>query len=346
MCQIAGYIGKRPAAPILIDMMRRQEGWDGGFYTGMATMSGGRFYMNKVVGDLDKLIQNHTPDDFPGTVGFIHSRTPGGVGQATSKWAHPFFSTDGSLLYIANGTGGNFANTSSPLRDGVYMKLKTAGYRFSSATEGAGTNYTLRSDGLHIHTTDITCQSIQKYMDAGYSVPEACALANQELPGEIVGLAMHLGEPDCISWVRINYPMYVGIADHGIYLATTPQAMPEDAREITLLSPLSSGRVYRDRFETIPFPNPEITVAPVTPAVWKACYDAMETALKTQEMHHDQLDALIRPLFPEATCPPDSAVNYAIMNEFEKSGRLEIIHTRVPGQLPGTTAPRRTARLK
>lgn len=346
MCNIAGYVGTRPAAPILIEMMRKQEGWDCGYYTGMATMHDGRFCMDKIVGDLDMFLADRSAADFPGTVGFIHSRTPGGVGQVNREWAHPFVGTGGRFVYIVNGYGGNFAQRVAPLRPERYMELKNAGYRFLSATEEAGPKTVLMPDGMQVHQSDIMCQLIQKYLDDGLDTPTACEKANLDLPGEIVGLGMNLDEPDRITWVRMNYPMHVGIADHGIYLATTPQAMPEDARDIMLLSPLSSGSVYRDHFEIRPFTNPGITVAPVTPSVWKACCEAMEKALSEKEMDHDQLDRLIRPLFPEATCPPESAVNYSIMWELEKQGRLEIIRSRVPGTAPGSTAPKLTARLK
>ena len=31
MCNIAGYVGSRQATPILIEMMKKQEGWDAGY---------------------------------------------------------------------------------------------------------------------------------------------------------------------------------------------------------------------------------------------------------------------------------------------------------------------------
>jgi hypothetical protein len=72
----------------------------------------------------------------------------------------------------------------------------------------------------------------------------------------------------------------------------------------------------------------------------------METALGEKQMHHDALDRLIRPMFPQATCPPESAVNYAIMTQFQNQGRLEIIRTERPGTAPDSTAPKLYARLK
>ena len=346
MCNIAGYVGTRPAAPILLDMMRRQDGWNCGHYVGMATMDAGKFCLKKIIGNLDMFTEKYSAEDFSGTIGFIHGRTPGSAGQHYDEWAHPFVGTGDKLLYMANGFDGVFRETSKLLDPKAYMGLKEQGYRFLTANTNADPEDPVMPDGVQVHTTDVRCQMVQKNMDDGLSLPEAAAKVNMETPGEVVALAMHLEEPDSITWMRINYPMHVGIADHGIYLATTPQAIPEDARDIALLPPLTSGRVYKDHYEIYPFKDPKITVAPVTPSVWKACYDAMEQALLEKEMDHDALDRLIRPLFPEATCLPESAVNYAIMTEFQREGRLEVRKIYEPGTLPGSVAPKLLARLK
>ena len=44
MCVIAGYSGNRRAAPILIDMIRKIEYFDGGYATGIATIHEGKQY--------------------------------------------------------------------------------------------------------------------------------------------------------------------------------------------------------------------------------------------------------------------------------------------------------------
>ena len=44
MCNIAGYVGNQPAAPILLEMLRKQEGLAGGYYTGIATIHEGKMY--------------------------------------------------------------------------------------------------------------------------------------------------------------------------------------------------------------------------------------------------------------------------------------------------------------
>lgn len=93
MCTIAGYNGSKQAAPILIDMMRRLEGMNSGFYTGIATVHEGKIYYAKVAGDLDALLANTEAASLPGTIGFIHSRTPGKKALGDfAEVAHPFTS--------------------------------------------------------------------------------------------------------------------------------------------------------------------------------------------------------------------------------------------------------------
>jgi len=100
MCIIAGYSGNRPAAPILIEMMKKEEFVDGGLSTGIATIHEGKLYVRKVVGDVDTLLRETDALSLPGTTGIIHSRT----GKASVKYAHPFISNNGKIALLTNGT--------------------------------------------------------------------------------------------------------------------------------------------------------------------------------------------------------------------------------------------------
>ena len=90
MCTIAGYNGSKRAAPILIDMMRKMEGLDSGFYTGIATFYEGRIYCAKVTGDLEHLLSTTEAAFLPGNMGFIHSRTPANIKSDFVEVGHPF----------------------------------------------------------------------------------------------------------------------------------------------------------------------------------------------------------------------------------------------------------------
>ena len=78
MCNIAGYVGARRAAPILIEMLKRQEFYDGGMATGIATIHEGKLYFRKVLGDVETLLRETDALELPGTIGIIHSRPGGG----------------------------------------------------------------------------------------------------------------------------------------------------------------------------------------------------------------------------------------------------------------------------
>ena len=67
MCVIAGYSGKRRAAPILIEMLKKIEYFDGGYATGIATVHEGKIYCAKAIGDVEMLLRTTNALDLPGT---------------------------------------------------------------------------------------------------------------------------------------------------------------------------------------------------------------------------------------------------------------------------------------
>jgi len=225
MCNIAGYVGSRPAAPVLIEMMRKQEGWGGGYYTGIATMLEGRIYYAKLTGDLDRLVAETKAAELPGNIGILHSRSPSGGGD---EWAHPFVDDRGGcvrLAYVANGAVGCFSDRNRFVGE-TAQRLEESGYVFHSRTEQAVGNYPCLAGGGCAHMSDVMAQLIAEKIDDGMCAGDAMDLAFCEMPAEIVGLMLAVSEPDCIVWSRINMPMFVGFSDHGAYMATTPQAFP------------------------------------------------------------------------------------------------------------------------
>ena len=68
MCNIAGYTGSRRAAPILLEMIKKQEYIDGSLSTGIATIYEGKLYTAKVLGNADTLIEKTDALNFPGTI--------------------------------------------------------------------------------------------------------------------------------------------------------------------------------------------------------------------------------------------------------------------------------------
>lgn len=344
MCNIAGYVGSRPAAPILIDMLRREEGWDAGYYAGIATLSDGKIHHAKRMGDLQSLLSATDAASLPGTVGIIHGRTPSGGGDA---WAHPFIGGCGTQTsaYVANGSLGRFADRIDAM-SAIATVLEAAGYPLSSHQSEPVKHYPTLPDGGSAHSSDVMAQLIAQKIDGGLAPSDAMGAAFCEMPGEIVGLLLTLCAPDQITWSRVSMPMFVAFAPHGAYLASTPQAFPEDAGEATLLPACSCGTVHAAAFTAMPYAKAPAHVAPITPRVMHEAYGVIVQALQTEPHTLPQLAKLVKPLFDSAECYPLSSLVYSILASLQKENRLIVQTKTVPGMAAGLTAPCFYASLK
>ncbi len=339
MCNIAGYAGTQPAAPILLKMMLAEEGFGGGYYTGIATVHEGRIYYAKLTGDTKRLIDNTDAASLPGTVGIIHSRSKSGGGD---EWAHPFVGTkngETQLAYVANGVVGHFA-PQRPEQMKIADALLAAGYDMQSRVVLDSKMYNKLSDGTTAHMSDVMCQLILSEMDRGLAPADAMAAAFCGMPSEIVGLLLSLANPDAVTFSRINYPMSVGFADHGAYLATTAIAFPEDAGEPMLLPACSSGCVYRDHMEIIPFKDPPAKVAPITARVRAEAYDAILARLEEGPQMMGALCKAAALCFDEADLRQDAPLAYDILHSLHKADKVRFEQLRVPGAFEHLDAPK------
>ncbi len=340
MCNIAGYIGEREAAPILIEMMKRQEGYGGGFYTGIATVDeNGRLECVKKVGPTKRLLNLTDAEHLRGRVGIIHSRSGSG---GDDLWAHPFVGTGGHVAYVGNGIFGAQFETPEykASRNSILQNLADSGYNCRSRKIGAIGGYPTYANGDGAHDSDAMAQLIARYVDSGLDGAAAAIAAYLEMPSEIVGLTLCDKEPDCVIWARFNQPMLVGFADHGAYLATTRLAFPDDVREVHILPTMSGGRVYRDRIETIPFDNPICTVAPITDEIFAKAYEAAKAAIGEKPRYIGNICDLVKPFFDAADCAPEAMLAYEVAAQLTADG---LIHTEVEmidGALPTTKKPR------
>lgn len=339
MCNIAGYVGEKLAAPILIEMLRKQEGLDCGFYTGIATLHEGKIYYAKLAGDLDRLLEMTEAANLPGNIGIIHGRTPGDAGD---EFSHPFVcEMDGEIktAFVLNGDGGAFVSR----REGYGVlaeSLLEKGYDMKSRVSSTGVGVKL-SDQTRVHTCDVLCQVISRNILEGTDTVNAMADAYYEMPLECVGLLLSLNEPDAITWCETNFPMHVGFADHGAYLATTPLAFPEDAGEPRLLPPLSSGLIRKDEFTCQRFQKLSGNLAPLNYQVSARSYEELCSFLKVGRKTIPNMTSMGMKWF----APSDykygqmRAAMYEIIDDLNRQGKLKFEKEYVPGFFEGTKAP-------
>jgi len=301
MCNIAGYVGEKRAAPILIEMMKKQEGFAGGYYTGIATIHEGKIYHAKLVGDTQMLEDLTEAASLPGNIGILHSRSKSGGGV---EWAHPFVDIKNEsprIAYVANGASGFFTDRKEGYASAI-EKLIADGYKMSSQITMEDSIYNKLSDGTTVHMSDVMCQIILKNIENGMDVIDAMENGFCTFPSEIVGLTLALDTPDRINYSRINMPMYVGRADHGTYMASTPIAFPEDAREHYLLPPCTSGCVYKNGVFSKAYRECPASVAPITARVRHDAYAKVLETLANGEAILKDLCNAIEECFDPALC--------------------------------------------
>jgi len=330
MCNIAGYIGTQTAAPILIRMMQRQEGLNGGFYTGIATLHENKIHHAKRTGNTQHLLDTTNAAFLPGTVGIMHSRTNDGGGD---EWAHPFIGYHGdvaALAYVANGSTGYFLPRLDEYKVLVESLLKE-GYQIHRKPHTDNKPYLVLSDGTHVHMSDAMCQLILRNIDRGHESADAMASAFCEMPAEIVGLAIDSGSSDRITWTRINKPMYVCFATHGAYLASTPMAFPDDViTEPQLLPACAAGYIYQDQFTVKPFHTNLARMAPVDIAIQQSAYEMVCRRLEKGNESFAALSKMMQPLFEKWDIAPIPSLVYDILYSLQKQGRLKIESYQVP----------------
>jgi len=340
MCNIAGYVGARPAAPIIIEMLRREEGFAGGFYSGVATMQGGRIFSEKLTGDVERLKKFTSALLCPGNTGIAHSRSKSGGGD---EWAHPFIGSKGGsdrIAYVANGSLGCFANRIEEFSL-LTQRLSDEGYSFSSRVNGVQTKrYPTLADGSAVHMSDTMCQLILHNIEEGCDSVCAMEKAFCEMPSEIVGLLLNVSEPDSIAYSRINMPMFLAFCDHGAYLASTPLAFPADAGEPILLPAGSSGRVFADRFESVNYKQLPTDIAPIDAALILRAYNKACEVLAISEAAFRDLLRAVSPLFGECGCRPTAALTYQILYALKREGAVAFAEKRVAGVRDDLDAPK------
>ena len=339
MCNIAGYVGTRRAAPILLDMIKREEGLDGGFYTGIATIHEGKIFYTKLTGDTQKLIEDTQAASLPGNIGIIHSRTPSGGGD---EWAQPFVSLKAGEVvsaYVANGGMGYFAGLKKERND-ITQEIYEDGYELLSKVVMDSQKYPSLPDGTHVHSSDVVCQLIQRRIDRGQCVEDAMSDVNMDMPCEHVGVMLSLENTKGIYWSRFNMPMMLSFSDHGAYIASTAIAFPDDGRETMILPACTSGCVYQDKVEMRPFKKLPATVAPINARVRAEAYFKIIEELKGGNKIFPEIEESILPLFDEANCAQAAALAYDILYDVKKQGRLEIMTGYVPGVFEGLKAPK------
>lgn len=339
MCMIAAYTGPRQAAPILIDMLRREEGFWSGYYTGIATIDNGKLYYAKVLGDLDELLRTTDAASLPGATGIIHGRTPSGGDR---EFAHPYVSCDQKLALVENGSSGIFSDKKPFVDAAKYLLSK--GHVFTSRIQSAVTKYPVLPDGSCLHVCDIQCHYCEERIHEGDSSLDALIAAETDLLSEDVGVMIHADFPQSVFAARHNQPMTLARTADESFLATSPTAFPADREYIGYdLLPAEAGvSVHPGQYSVKNFRNIPVPVQPITAQVMAQGYEVVMNALKgaSAPLSFPEIAELCAAAFTGEGMRQNAALGYAIVDSLLKSGEAALSVVRVPGMVPELTAPK------
>ena len=239
MCGIVGYIGKKQAAPILLDGLGKLEyrGYDS---AGLAVRDGsGDFEIVKAKGRLKVLCEKTNGGlSMSGCCGIGHTRWAT-HGEPSENNAHPHISNDGTVVGVHNGIIENYQD--------VKEKLLRHGYKFYSDTDTESVinliEFYLRKYNLGpIHAITHTMMRVRGTY--------ALAIMFKEYPGKIFV-------------ARKDAPMIIGVGKGETFLASDVPAILKYTRKVYYIGNQEVGVLEADKVTFYNIDQEEIEKEPV-----------------------------------------------------------------------------------
>ncbi|PRD46932.1 glutamine--fructose-6-phosphate transaminase (isomerizing) [Sphingobacterium haloxyli] len=210
MCGIVGYVGSKPAYPVLISGLKRLEyrGYDS---AGVALLVDGNLQVFKKEGKvaaLEGLVGEQQPLS---KIGIGHTRWAT-HGEPCDRNAHPHLSNDGSIAMIHNGIIENYAQ--------LKAELEKKGYTFASDTD---------SEVLVNFIADIR-------MNNNCTLEEAVRIALKRITGAYVILLLDNDMPDTIIAARKGSPLVIGVGENEHFLGSDASPMLAYTKDVVYIN--------------------------------------------------------------------------------------------------------------
>ena len=216
MCGIIGYVGHRPAQPLLLDGLATLEyrGYDS---AGIALDRVGRFERIRAVGNL-ACLRATVADRAPALVGAGAADPEPTAGIGHTRWAthgrvcednaHPHEDTSGRIQVVLNGIVENHLE----LREA----LEAGGQRFTSQTDA---------------------EAVSQLIGALYEgdLMHAVRAAYAQLSGHFSFVAMSADEPGLLVGARRAAPLVIGQGDGEQFFASAISAFAEHTDQLLLV---------------------------------------------------------------------------------------------------------------
>lgn len=207
MCGVVGIVGKRPAAPRLLDALKRLEyrGYDS---AGVATVVDHAIQRRRAEGKLQVLADLVTAEPIPGEVGVGHTRWAT-HGVPSERNAHPILGKHVAIVH--NGIIENFAT--------LKAELIGRGHRFDSDTD-----------------TEVAAFLLDEALEAGHSPEAAMRAVMDRLEGAFALAVLFADFPDVIAGARLGSPLAIGYGEGEMFVGSDALALAPFTNRITYLA--------------------------------------------------------------------------------------------------------------
>src|ERR1700691_1471524 len=231
MCGIIGYVGKKAAAPILLEGLRRLEyrGYDS---AGVALLHEGSVLVRKKKGKIEEgLARLLKSEPVAGNLGIGHTRWAT-HGVASDKNSHPHLDQSGKIAVVHNGVIENY--------DAIKQKLLKAGHTFKSDTD-----------------TEVLAHLIGDYYQKrrGKNISDILTQAVCDALREVIGTygiaVICTEQPDTIVGARRGSPLIIGIGTGENFLASDANAIVAHTKKVVYLSDYDVATVTSERFDVL-----------------------------------------------------------------------------------------------
>ena len=223
MCGIVGYIGQKPAAPLLLEGLKKLEyrGYDS---AGAALLDARGLAVSKAKGRLAVLAERmNAGRDYPQTVGIGHTRWAT-HGRPSDENSHPHVSEHGRFAVVHNGIIENY--------QALKAELLSDGVRFSSETD-----------------TEVIAQLLERYDDG--DLLSTVRAVTSRLEGSYALGILRADLPDTLCAVRRASPLIVGLAPDGNFIASDIPAILAHTRRVMTLADGDCALLTADRVRVV-----------------------------------------------------------------------------------------------
>ncbi len=216
MCGIVGYIGRRDAAPVLLEGLRSLEyrGYDS---AGLAVIHRNRLQVTKTAGRVQDL-RDRVSDRTRATIGIGHTRWAT-HGEPNDVNAHPHTDTEGRIAVVHNG----IIENAEQLRDA----LTSRGVTLVSDTD-----------------TEALAHMIAAEATDGATLEEAVRRALRHVEGTYGLVVLDIRHPNELVVARNGSPIVLGIGDAEMFVASDVAALVRYTKQVVYLDDAEVATVH------------------------------------------------------------------------------------------------------